>query len=156
MIHTSMLDKLKKLFSDSPSEKKDTAQSTPATKKPRKPRKKKEVPPSSAPSAKEIANQNGEPYIGILSVEIDPKDPSMATGAFELDWNDKFVVNLIKAGYKIKPNDTDQDIVERWYQTISRNIALELYEQYEADPENRSEMRVIRSRDIGDGRSEVS
>lgn len=154
MIHTSMLDKFKKLLYKNKTQQAATAE--PAQKKQRKPRKKREVPPQPSLSAKELATQNGEPYIGILSVELDPKDPSMATGAFELDWNDKFVVNLIKAGYKIRPNDSDQDIVERWYQTISRNIALELYEQYAADPENRSEMRVIRSRDIGDGRSEIS
>lgn len=150
-----MLDKLKKLFS------KEKPQEAPppeaAPKKPRKPRKKKEDPPPEPKlSPKEIATKNGEPYVGIISVEIDPNDPSMATGAFELDWNDKFVLNLVKAGYKIRSDDTDQDIVERWYQTISRNVALELYEQYEADPQNRNDMRVIKSKDLGNGRSEVS
>jgi hypothetical protein len=108
-------------------------------------------------SVKEQATANGDPYIAILKVDIDTQDPSMASGSFEMDWNEKFVVNLIKAGYKIRSDDTDQDIVERWYQTICRNVALELYEQQQADPENRaSDMRVIRSKDIGNGRTEVS
>lgn len=148
-----MLEKLKKLFSKEKVEDKPE----PAVKKARKPRKKKEAPsPEPVLSPKELASKNGDPYISIINIELDDKDPSMATGAFELDWNDKFVMNLIKAGYKIRPDDTDQDIVERWYQNISRNVALELYEQYEADPENRKDMRVIRSKDLGNGRSEVS
>jgi len=49
--------------------------------------------------------------------------------------------------------------VDRWFQTVARNIALELYEQQQADPENRSmasDMRVVRAKDLGDGRTEVS
>jgi hypothetical protein len=72
-----------------------------------------------------------------------------------LDWNDKFVLNLIKTGYKIREDDTDQMIVDRWFQNVCRNVVLEIYEQEQADPTNR-EMRVVRSRDIGDGRTEVS
>jgi len=105
-------------------------------------------------SAKEEATEKGEPYIAILNVEIDPNN--INNGAFELDWNDKFVINLVKSGYKIRPDDTDQDIVDRWFQTVCRNIALEVYEQEEADPSKRNEMRVVQSRDIGNGRSEIS
>jgi hypothetical protein len=50
-------------------------------------------------------------------------------------------------------------IVERWFQTVCRNVALELYEQQQADPENRAmatDMRVVRAKDLGDGRTEVS
>jgi hypothetical protein len=97
------------------------------------------------------------PYVNILKMELDPYD--INTGAFELDWNDKFVLNLIKAGFKIRDDDNDTIIVERWFQTVCRNVALELYEQQQADPENRtmaSEMRVVRAKDLGDGRTEVS
>jgi hypothetical protein len=76
-------------------------------------------------------------------------------GAFELDWNDKFVLNLIRAGYKIREDDNEALIVDRWFQTVCRNVALEVYEQQQADPDNR-DMRVIRTRDIGNGRTEVS
>lgn len=42
-------------------------------------------------------------------MEIDPYD--INSGAFELDWNDKFVLNLIRAGYKIREDDTDYNRV---------------------------------------------
>lgn len=119
-------------------------------KKPRKPREKKVEPTL---SAKEKATQAGEPYVSILTVDIDPTN--INNGAFELDWNDKFILNLIRAGYKQKDSDTDQIMVDRWFQSVCRNIALEIYEQQQADPDNR-DMRVVRARDIGDGRTEVS
>ena len=104
-------------------------------------------------TAKELATKNGEPYVTVLSMELDPKDVN--NGAFELDWNDKFILDLIRAGYKAKPEDKDTDLVDRWFQTVCRNIALEVYEQNQADPDNRT-MRVIKSKDLGNGRTEVS
>lgn len=125
-------------------------------KKKRKPKAKPKVEAKSSDTNldKEAANLAGEPYINILKVEIDPNN--INNGAFELDWNDKFVLNLIRAGYKIREDDTDQQIVDRWFQTVCRNIALEIYEQEQADPMKRDDIRIIRSRDIGNGRSEVS
>jgi hypothetical protein len=123
-------------------------------KKPRKPKAKKEEP---IISDKEKANTEGLPYVNILKMEIDPYD--INSGAFELDFNDKFVLNLIRAGYKMRDDDSDTIIVDRWFQTVCRNVALELYEQQQADPENRAQatdMRVVRAKDIGDGRTEVS
>jgi len=103
-------------------------------------------------TAKELATEKGEPYVTILSMEVDPKN--MQNGAFELDWNDKFVANLVRAGYQMNPKDTDSDVVDRWFTAVCRNIVLETYEQYKAmDPERD---RVVKSRNIGDGRSEVS
>lgn len=126
----------------------------PKTKKTRQPRKPKlDNVPDGTLSAKELATQNNEPYINILKVELDPND--INNGSFELDWNDKFVLNLVKSGYRIRDDDTDAQIVDRWFQTVCRNIALEIYEQQQADPDNR-DLRVIRSRDIGNGRTEVS
>ena len=126
----------------------------PKVKKPRKPKEKKI---QAVQSDKEKANTEGLPYVNILKMEIDPYD--INSGAFELDFNDKFVLNLIRAGYKIRDDDTDTIIVDRWFQTVCRNVALELYEQQQADPENRAQatdMRVVRAKDIGDGRTEVS
>ncbi|MFY8212013.1 MAG: hypothetical protein ACOVLB_05045 [Candidatus Nanopelagicus sp.] len=123
-------------------------------KKPRKPKVKKEEPTI---TDKQKADELGLPYVNILKMEIDPYD--INSGAFELDWNDKFILNLIKSGFKIRDDDTDTMIAERWFQTICRNVALELYEQQQADPENRdmaSDMRVVRAKDIGNGRTEVS
>jgi hypothetical protein len=137
-----MFDKLKSLF------KKPEVPKTEA--KPKKAQKKeKELTP------KELATQNGEPYVAILKVELDPAN--INNGSFELDWNDKFVVNLVKQGYKIRPDDTDNEIVDRWFQTVCRNVALEVYEQEMADPEKRrDDIRIVRQRDLGNGRTEVS
>ena len=119
----------------------------------KKPRKPKEKPAESVLTEKQKATQAGEPYIAITKVEVNPDN--INDGAFDLDFNDKFVLNLIKAGYKQRDDDTDVIIVDRWFQTVCRNVALELYEQQQADPENR-DMRVVRSKDLGGGRTEVS
>jgi hypothetical protein len=103
-------------------------------------------------TAKELANERGEPYVNIVSMEIDPEN--MQAGAFELDWNDKFVANLVRAGYQMDAKDTDSDIVDRWFTAVCRNVVLETYEQYEAMNPERD--RVVKTRDLGDGRSEVS
>ncbi len=128
----------------------DTAPPMPKVKKPRKPKEKKVEPTL---TEKEKATAAGEPYVSILKVEVDPNN--INNGAFELDWNDKFILNLIRAGYKQKDSDDEQVIVDRWFQSVCRNIALEIYEQQQADPDNR-DLRVIRSKDLGDGRTEVS
>ena len=121
--------------------------------KEKKPRKPKEKKPEVELTAKEKATQAGEPYVNILSMEINPKD--INSGAFELDWNDKFILNLIRAGYKMSDDDKDSDIVDRWFQTVCRNVALEVYEQSQADPTNR-DLREVKTRDLGNGRTEVS
>ena len=101
---------------------------------------------------KEIATKKGEPWVNILSIEIDPND--IQNGAFELDWNDKFVASLVRAGYQMNAKDTDADIVDRWFTAVCRNVVLETFEQYEAMKPERD--RVVKSRDLGDGMSEVS
>ena len=101
---------------------------------------------------KEIATEKGEPYFEILSMDIDPTD--INSGAFEFDWNDKMVADLVRHGYMMDPKDTESDIVDRWFTAVCRNVVLETYEQYQAmDPERD---RVVKTRNIGDGRSEVS
>ena len=101
-------------------------------------------------SAKEIATEKGESYVNILSMDLDPGN--LNYGSFELDWNEKFIADLVRHGYMMNPNDTDADIVDRWFTTVCRNIVLETYEQEQAI----NPTRVVKSRDIGDGRSEVS
>jgi len=118
------------------------------------PEVKKAAPKKKELTPKEKATAAGEPYIAILQVDLDPND--INNGSFELDWNDKFVVNLVKQGYKIRPDDTDAQIVDRWFQTVCRNIALEVYEQEQADPEKRDDVRIIQQRDLGNGFTEVS
>ena len=120
-------------------------------------KKKPEVKAESKPkkvekTEKELATEKGNPYVSILSMEVDYDN--IQNGAFELDWNDKFVANLIRAGYQMDPKDTDADIVDRWFTTVCRNVVLETYEQHEAMNPERD--RVVKTRNIGDGRSEVS
>ena len=136
-----MFEKIKNLF------KKPEVKSEPEPKKV----KEKKVAPEL--TAKEKATAAGEPYINILSMELDPNDVN--NGAFELDWNEKFILNLIRAGYKQKDSDTDNVLVDRWFQTVCRNIALEVYEQQQADPTNR-DLRRVRTKNLGEGRTEVS
>lgn len=99
-------------------------------------------------NAKEAANKRGEPYISVVSVELDPDNPG--NGAFELDWNDIFVAKLVRAGYEGKD---DAQIVDRWFQTICRNVLMENYEQWEA---NQTGERTIVKKDLGNGYTEVS
>lgn len=103
---------------------------------------------------KEKMTLAGEPYVAIMKIDLDPAD--INNGGFDLDWNDKFIVNLIKHGYKKKETDTDADIVDRWFTQVCRNIALEIYEQEQADPDNREgDLRIIRHRDLGNGYTEI-
>lgn len=108
-----------------------------------------EVATEQAKSAKQLATERGEPYFEVLSMELDPND--INNGAFEFDWNDKMIADLVRHGYQMDPRDTDADIVDRWFTAVCRNVVLETAEQYEA-----MSSRVVKSRDVGDGRSEVS
>ena len=110
----------------------------------------REKPPQK--TEKEIATEQGEPYVSIVKMDIDPAN--LHQGAFELDWNDIFVARLVKAGYMMKPNDTDAEIVDRWFQNICRHVVMETWEQEQAIRESGS--AYVRSKDIGNGRSEVS
>lgn len=98
-------------------------------------------------SDKDLATERGEPYIAILSMDVDPND--INSGAFEFDWNEKFIANLVRAGYQGK---TDADLVDQWFQAVCRNVVLETWEQVEAI---NNSSRYMQSRDIGDGRREV-
>ena len=97
---------------------------------------------------KELATERDEPWVEVLSMDIDKDNPG--NGAFELDWNDKFLSNLIRSGYQGK---TDQDIVDNWFKAVCRNVIQENFEQEQADPEIR---KNTNRRDLGDGRTEVS
>jgi len=114
----------------------------------------KAAPKPKKKSAKDIATEKGEPYVAILSVELDPEN--IGNGAFELDWNDKFIANLVRAGYQLKKDDTDADMVDRWFADVCKNIIAENFEQWEANQPTEARPRVIDRRDLGDGRTEVS
>ena len=102
-------------------------------------------------SAKQTATENNEPYVAILSMDIDPNN--LHQGAFELDWNEIFIARLVKAGYMMKPTDTDSDIVDRWFQNVCRHVVMETWEQEQAI---RQSGVYVNTKDLGGGRSEIS
>lgn len=118
-------------------------------KKPAQPSREKIQKPTTK-SAKELATERGEPWVEIVNFDLDPAN--LHQGAFELDWNDKFVTNLVRAGYQMKPDEPENIIVDRWFQNVCRHVVLETWEQEQAMNPN----RFIKERNIGDGRSEVS
>ena len=125
---------------------------------------KKKAPPPAEPKVKaepkskepvktekQLATERGEPWVAILSMDIDPEN--LHQGAFELDWNDKFISNLIRAGYQLKKDDTDAEIMDRWFQNVCRHVVMETYEQEEAMKKSGI---YVRTTDLGGGRTEVS
>jgi hypothetical protein len=115
---------------------------------------KKEAPKKAKKSDKEIATEKKEPWVNVLTVELDPDDPG--NGAFELDWNDYFVAKLVKSGYQQKKEDTDAIIVDRWFQSVCKNVIAENYEQWEANQPQDGRARQNNQTDLGDGRTEIS
>jgi hypothetical protein len=109
------------------------------------------VVPFKKKSEKELATERGEPYVAIVKLDINPDN--MHEGAFELDWNDKFVANLVRAGYQMKPNEPEDAIVDRWFQNICRHVVMETWEQEEAI---RNSGVYVKTTDLGGGRKEVS
>ena len=122
------------------------------TETPKEPKPKKEKVVEK--SVKEIADEKGEPWVSVTRVELDPDN--IGNGAFELDWNDKFVANLVRSGYQIKANEEDSVIVDRWFQEVCRNVAMENFEQWEANQPYDARPRVMDKRDLGNGKTQVS
>ena len=125
-------------------EKKTPAKKTAAKTTAKKPVAKKTAEPKLRVTAKgktpkEIATEKGEPWVSVLSVELDPDN--IGNGAFELDWNDKFIANLTRAGYQGK---TDSDLVDQWFQTVCRNILAENYEQWVANQPNSGRTATVK------------
>ena len=110
------------------------------------------VPKAPEKTAKQLATENNEPYVAILAMDIDPNN--LHQGAFELDWNEIFIARLVKAGYMMKPTDADSDIVDRWFQNVCRHVVMETWEQDQAM--RNSANGYVHTRDIGDGRTEIS
>ena len=68
---------------------------------------------------KERATRKGEPWVSVLDTHVN-KD-NIRNGFFELDWNDIFIVQLKQAGYGFD-GDLDEEIVDRWFRDIVRNM----------------------------------
>ena len=110
----------------------------------------KKTPKAPVKTEKEIATEKGEPYIAILGLELDADN--LHQGSFNLDWNEKFVANLVRAGYMMKQTDTDAEVVDRWFQNVCRHVVMETWEQEQA----MNPLRNTRERDLGNGRKEIS
>ena len=104
-------------------------------------------------TAQELATERGEPYIAVLGMDVDLNN--LHQGAFELDWNEIFVSRLVKAGYMMKRDDTDADIVDRWFQNVCRHVVMDTWEQEQAIAKSFSG-QYIKERDAGNGRKEIS
>jgi hypothetical protein len=145
-----MFDKIKSLFGKNANVNPVPTQSRPEPppQPPQPPQPPKPRVKAPEKSAKELATERGEPYVAVLSMDVDPEN--LHQGAFELDWNDKFVANLIRAGYQGK---SDNDVVDQWFQNVCRHVVMETWEQEQAI---KNSGIYVQSRNIGDGRSEVS
>lgn len=106
----------------------------------------KKAPVKKTLSPKEIATKANKPYVNIVGIELDADN--IGQGAFELDWNEFFIAQLIKSGYAGRD---DEQIIDRWFQDVCKNVALETWEQYEA-----MNPRGVNRKDLGNGRSEIS
>ena len=73
---------------------------------------------------KEIATLDKQPYVKVLSMELDENNPKV--GSFELDWNDTFVEQLKEAGYV---GTTNENIIDDWFNDICKNIAFEEFNE---------------------------
>ena len=122
----------------------------------KKPEPKQETPRKikKEKSQKELATEAGEPYVSVVSVELDPEN--VGNGSFELDWNEVFVARLVKSGFMLKKEDTDAEIVDRWFQSVCRNILNENFEQWEANQPVDTRPRRVDRNDLGNGRTEIS
>jgi len=71
---------------------------------------------------KERATARGEPWVAVLDTHVNQEN--VRNGFFELDWNDLFVVQLKEAGYGFD-GDPDEEIVDRWFRDLARNMLTE-------------------------------
>lgn len=111
----------------------------------------KEIPAREV-NPKEMATRNKEPYINIVAVDIDSKNPT--SGSFELDWNDYFISDLRSKGY---PGKTDEDVIDLWFRDLCKNILAETWEQEQAaNPPRTDNVRYINKHLSDNGRTEFS
>jgi len=96
---------------------------------------------------KERATAKGEPWVAVLDTHVN-KD-NIRNGFFELDWNEHFVLELKRAGYGFD-GDPDEEIVDRWFRDLARNI---LGEEGQDTTRGAGFINVV---PISKGKSEVS
>lgn len=95
-------------------------------------------------SEKEIATNNGEPYVKVLETNVDKDNPKY--GYFELDWNKHFVENLKQHGFS---GNTDEEIVDHWFSVLCNTIA-------EESTPMKPESQIVKEEIREDGKTEIS
>lgn len=65
-----------------------------------------------------------EPFVRVTRISTDPNNP--ASGSVALDYNKAFVVYLEEHGYGPAPNE--EEIVDKWFTELCRNIALDTFD----------------------------
>jgi hypothetical protein len=96
---------------------------------------------------KEYATRKKESWVSVLDVKVN-KD-NVRNGFFEMDWNEYFIQELIRAGYGLEA-DPEEEIVDRWFRDIVFNMLNE-----EGLDTNRN-VGYINVVPIAKGKSEVS
>ena len=97
---------------------------------------------------KERATRKGEPYIAVLETHVNKEN--LRNGFLELDWNDLFVLQLKQQGYGFD-GDPDEEIVDRWFRTLCKDIAGD--EGVDMTERGAGYITVM---NIAEGKSEVS
>jgi hypothetical protein len=97
-------------------------------------------------SPKERATEAKEPWVEVLDTHVNKEN--VRNGFFELDWNEYFVLQLRSNGYQ---GDTDEAIVDQWFQDLCRNIGAEQGINME-----RRGSGFVNVNDLGNGKSEIS
>jgi hypothetical protein len=96
---------------------------------------------------KEYATRKKEPWVSVLDVKVNKEN--VRNGFFEMDWNEYFIQELIRAGYGLEA-DPEEEIVDRWFRDIVFNMLNE-----EGLDTNRN-VGYINVVPIAKGKSEVS
>ena len=96
---------------------------------------------------KEYATHKKEPWVSVLDVKVNKEN--VRNGFFEMDWNEYFIQDLIRAGYGLEA-DPEEEIVDRWFRDIVFNM---LSEEGLDTNRNSGYINVV---PIAKGKSEVS
>ena len=76
--------------------------------------------PVKVKTAKELATEQGEPWVTVLDTKVNIENPR--NGFFELDWNESFIAMLKANGFN---GENDEEIVDHWFRELCRNILAE-------------------------------
>ena len=111
------LDKIEKITADAEAKMMEAVEATAAHQ--REAEKARQDAEQAKLTPKERATAKGEPWVAVLDTHVN-KD-NIRNGFFELDWNEEFVLQLKQGGYGYD-GDPDEEIVDRWFKDLARNV----------------------------------